>query len=181
MSCGCNSTVGGIVINGGLIEILDEGISQGFVNAIDFVGAGVTAVVVGQQATVTIPGGGGAPVSVEVTADGSVTNNTAGYVVAAGMSLALGIGTWVVIFSTEQRQNVAGGTTSIALFNAGVIIANTERQQLQLAEAGEWHNGETQKRIVLAAPATIDARFKTSVLGTQAELRRRSLIAIQTT
>lgn len=42
-----------------LIDVRDEGTSQGYVNAIDFAGAGVSAAVSGSVATVTISGGGG--------------------------------------------------------------------------------------------------------------------------
>lgn len=41
------------------VEILDEGVLLGTFETIDFVGAGVAASLVGTDATVTIPGGGG--------------------------------------------------------------------------------------------------------------------------
>lgn len=41
------------------VEILDEGISQGFVRSVDFVGSGVSVVVSGSRATATITSGGG--------------------------------------------------------------------------------------------------------------------------
>lgn len=47
------------VHNPSLTEILDELVSQGFVNRINFAGAGVAVAVAGGLATVTIPGGGG--------------------------------------------------------------------------------------------------------------------------
>lgn len=46
------------VINPPRIEILDEGASQGYVTKENFVGAGVTAAVAGETATITIAGGG---------------------------------------------------------------------------------------------------------------------------
>lgn len=41
------------------IEVLDEGATQGRARVFDFAGAGVTAAVSGQTATITIAGGGG--------------------------------------------------------------------------------------------------------------------------
>lgn len=53
--------------NPSLVEILDELVSQGFVNRINFTGAGVVASVSGGLATVTIAGGGSvAATTVEV-------------------------------------------------------------------------------------------------------------------
>lgn len=46
------------------IEVRDEGVSQGFVRAVDFVGSGVSATVSGSVATVTVSGGGGGGFSV---------------------------------------------------------------------------------------------------------------------
>ncbi len=43
------------------IEVQDEGVVQGNASKLDFTGAGVTATVVGDKATVNIPGGGGYP------------------------------------------------------------------------------------------------------------------------
>lgn len=47
------------VINPTLVDVKDEGTSQGRVTAIDFTGAGVTASVSGTIATVNVPGGSG--------------------------------------------------------------------------------------------------------------------------
>jgi hypothetical protein len=47
------------VINPPRIEILDEGVSQGRVTRVDYTGAGVTATVSGELATVAVSGGGG--------------------------------------------------------------------------------------------------------------------------
>jgi hypothetical protein len=47
------------VINPNLVEIRDEGVSQGRALAINFTGAGVTASVAGFVSTVNISGGGG--------------------------------------------------------------------------------------------------------------------------
>jgi len=41
------------------VRVQDEGVDQGTVDTLDFVGAGVTAAVAAGKATVTIPGGGG--------------------------------------------------------------------------------------------------------------------------
>lgn len=41
------------------IEIKDDGVIEGYVGSVDFVGAGVSVVVTGDVAAVTIPGGGG--------------------------------------------------------------------------------------------------------------------------
>lgn len=43
----------------GSFVLLDEGVAQGIVSQLDFVGAGVTAVESGEVGTVTVPGGGG--------------------------------------------------------------------------------------------------------------------------
>lgn len=48
------------VNNPSLVEIQDEGISQGAITGINFTGAGVTTSVLGFLGTVVIPGGGGA-------------------------------------------------------------------------------------------------------------------------
>lgn len=45
--------------NPGLLDVRDEGTVQGFVTAVNFVGAGVSAAVAAGVATVTISGGGG--------------------------------------------------------------------------------------------------------------------------
>lgn len=47
------------VRNPSLIEVFDEGVSQGFVSSVDFTGTGVTATASGFQATVNVTGGGG--------------------------------------------------------------------------------------------------------------------------
>jgi len=49
------------------VEVQDEGVSQGFVRALNFTGAGVTATVAGSVATVTVPGGGAGSTITEVT------------------------------------------------------------------------------------------------------------------
>lgn len=50
--------------------IQDEGVQQGAVNTVNFVGAGVTASVAGGVATATISGGGGGPATItEVEVD----------------------------------------------------------------------------------------------------------------
>jgi len=41
------------------VEALDEGVSQGYVRALDFTGSGVTVTVSGSTATVAVSGGGG--------------------------------------------------------------------------------------------------------------------------
>lgn len=48
-----------MIRNPDAIEIRDEGATQGRARVVDFTGAGVTATVSGQIATVTIAGGGG--------------------------------------------------------------------------------------------------------------------------
>ena len=54
------------VVNPSLVDVRDEGTSQGRVTAINFAGAGVTAAVSGTVATVTIAGGGGGLTLTEV-------------------------------------------------------------------------------------------------------------------
>jgi hypothetical protein len=51
------------VNNPSLVEVRDEGVSQGRVITLNFTGAGVTASVTGLTGTVNIPGGGGGSVS----------------------------------------------------------------------------------------------------------------------
>jgi len=46
------------VYNPSGVEVRDEGVSQGVVHSLDFTGAGVTATVSGDTATVNVPGGG---------------------------------------------------------------------------------------------------------------------------
>ena len=125
------------------------------------------------------PAPAGSITSTEVTATLSATTVAVAYAVIPGMTFVLAAGTWLVMFSTEQRQNVNGGGSFMALFSGGVIVAHTEREQLQLAQAGEWHPGHTHMTIVLGGATTVDARFHTSVIGTQMEVRRRSLIAVK--
>jgi hypothetical protein len=50
-----------------LIEVRDEGVSQGYVSTIDAVGAGVVASVSGNVGTLTISGGGGGALTVTET------------------------------------------------------------------------------------------------------------------
>lgn len=45
------------------VEVQDEGTSQGFVRALNFVGAAVVAAVAGSVATITVTGGGAATVT----------------------------------------------------------------------------------------------------------------------
>jgi hypothetical protein len=47
------------ITNPMLVDVKDEGTSQGRVTALDFTGAGVTATVAGTTGTVNIPGGSG--------------------------------------------------------------------------------------------------------------------------
>ncbi len=44
-------------LNTNQVEVSDEGVLQGLARLLDFVGAGVTATMVGDIATITIPGG----------------------------------------------------------------------------------------------------------------------------
>jgi hypothetical protein len=46
------------------IEVQDEAVSQGFIRQLNFTGAGVTAIVAGSLATITIPGGGAGSVDI---------------------------------------------------------------------------------------------------------------------
>jgi hypothetical protein len=66
------------------VEILDEGVSQGRVRALDFTGTGVTASVSGSVATVAVAGGGSVTGrSVGITVDGAgavLTTGTKGYI-----------------------------------------------------------------------------------------------------
>lgn len=56
------------------VEVQDEGVSQGFVRALNFAGAGVSAAVSGSTGTVTIAGGGGGGASAtEVEVDFGAT------------------------------------------------------------------------------------------------------------
>lgn len=65
------------IIPAAFIIVDDEGALQGRVNEIDFVGAGVTAVVAGVKATVTIPGGSGGDLPLPET--GALSVATANY------------------------------------------------------------------------------------------------------
>jgi hypothetical protein len=64
------------------VEILDEGVSQGRVRALDFTGTGVTASVSGSVATVAVAGGGSVTGrSVGITVDGAgAVLTTKGYI-----------------------------------------------------------------------------------------------------
>lgn len=45
---------GNLTISGATVNVQDEGTSQGYITAIDFVGAGVSVTVSGSTATVTV-------------------------------------------------------------------------------------------------------------------------------
>ena len=61
-----------------LVEIRDEGVSQGPVTALNFTGAGVTASTSGFVGTVNVPGGGGGSSATEIEIDLGSTLRTSG-------------------------------------------------------------------------------------------------------
>jgi len=69
------------VTNPSLIDIRDEGVSQGRVTALDFTGAGVAASVAGFVGTVNVPGGSGSALSNIVSSDRTIAVNTYEYFV----------------------------------------------------------------------------------------------------
>lgn len=87
------------------LEVKDEGSSQGRVRIFDFVGAGVTAAVSGQTATVTIAGGSGSDPFQGAFAPGSFTLATGKYVVM-GDELEL----------TTTQEATLEGTSYLAIF-----------------------------------------------------------------
>lgn len=101
-----NTTVGGTLhvvgvgtFDSGFLPIFDEGISQGKINTLNFVGAAVTAAVVGSTATVTVTGGG---TSVAVSDEGILQGSVdAINFVGAGVSAA--------VVGTTATVTIAGG------------------------------------------------------------------------
>jgi hypothetical protein len=67
-----------LTITPSTVIIEDEGTPQGAVLTLDFVGAGVTASVTGNEATITIPGGAGTPPLLPVTGTGTATGAVVG-------------------------------------------------------------------------------------------------------
>jgi hypothetical protein len=104
------------------IEIRDEGTTQGYVGTVDYVGAGVTATVSGDVATVTIGGGGGgAPTDatyIVQTPNASLTNEQAISDLASGI-LQGTTGTGVITSLPYP------GSTSVFLRGDGAFAAPT--------------------------------------------------------
>lgn len=83
------------------IEVRDEGVSQGFIRAVDFVGTGVSASVTGSVCTVTVNSGGAAgdialsllaPTVDETIPAGNSAVIVRKYTVASGKKLIVGSG-----------------------------------------------------------------------------------------
>jgi len=84
------------VINPTLIEVRDEGVSQGRVTAFNFTGTGVTASVAANVGTVNIPGGGGSSATrVVVTAAFPAKRNQRINIADAAVSATSRVLAWV--------------------------------------------------------------------------------------
>lgn len=109
------------------LEIRDEGVSQGFARAIDFVGAGVAAAVAGSVATVLIPGGsGGGLTYTELTQD---------------------LGT--------ARRSGTFDITGLAGLTAGKIV-NVVQTPAQIASKGDARD-EPELDLIVATGYVVDA------------------------
>lgn len=90
------------------IEVRDEGVFKGIVRALDLVGAGVTATVTGDVATITIAAGGGSATTGTAIVDFG-TFPGAAYAVVAVASAGVGAATVpiVVISPTASADHTA--------------------------------------------------------------------------
>ena len=100
---------------GSSLEIKDEGISlTTATTSLNFVGAGVTATVVGNVVTVTVPGGGGTPFATDINVNlltvGRGNNND-------GLSTAFGRN--VLLSTTTATSNTGVGTFAAQALTTG--------------------------------------------------------------
>lgn len=80
------------------VEVKDEGVSQGFVRTLDFVGSSVAAVVAGSTGTITVSAGAAGDIALSLLAPAVDETITAGYsavlvrsyTVASGKKLTIG-------------------------------------------------------------------------------------------
>lgn len=117
------------------VDVLDEGVSQGIVDEIDFVGAGVTATVAAGVATVTIPAApAGSDVNVKVSADDTTTDFLLPKL-QAGANITLneinpGGDEKVEIVATDTN------TTDVTLKDEGTPVTGTPHSTLNFVGAG---------------------------------------------
>lgn len=101
---------------GATVDVEDEGAPLGPADTFDFVGAGVTVVVVGDVATVTIPGGGAPGTTIEIEDEGVPQG-------PADTINFVGAGITAVVAGTTATVTVPGaGTPTIVLQDEGVPL-----------------------------------------------------------
>ena len=112
------------------VEVQDEGASQGFVRALNFTGAGVTATVAGSVATVTVPGGGAGSLTLTtVEVDLGNVARLAGTFDIAGVGMTPGDPVLIVQASgpytgkgtREDESEMDGLSVSAKVFSATII------------------------------------------------------------
>lgn len=93
------------------VEVLDEGVSQGFVRGIDFTGGGITATVSGSRATANVPAAAAPPVGADPTTQIglAVVNGVAATFLRSDAAQALNQGiapTWTAAHTFSLNQGV---------------------------------------------------------------------------
>ena len=109
--------------------IADEGTSQGSATFLNFIGAGVTATVASNTASITITGGGAGSISV---GDESVTQGTATYFnfIGAGVS--------ATVASSTASVNIPGGsglTTKSNVVTSGTFTGSPRKAAITFTSA----------------------------------------------
>lgn len=110
---------------GGSIAVSDEGVQlSSSASSFNFVGAGVTASIIGSAVTITVPGGGSATFTSELaneTPDGSRTSFTFPH------SVGIVILNGVCQFIGSPPGNLASVTTVTAVFNTAPQVGDDVR------------------------------------------------------
>lgn len=112
------------------LGIEDEGVDQGDVHRVNFTGAGVTAAVVGGEATVNIPGGGGGSTSfVSAESNGTAAIGSASWTLVTSMSVVVPAvaGTYVIAFNSDCLAPL-GSDFRLRITVGGVLLFASERE-----------------------------------------------------
>lgn len=138
------------------IPVQDEGAAQGNATTFNFVGAGVSAAVAGNVATVTIAGGGGSPGG----ASGTVQYNAAGSLGGIPGSITSTDGDLTLApinraapttpyyrFQTAQDTNMAANVERVGMFIGGTAAGATALRN--------WNTGTVaqQREVVFVSPS----------------------------
>jgi hypothetical protein len=168
----------GVAGSGTTLNIQDEGtpLPNSPHDAVNFIGAGVSASDAGGGvADVTIPGG---PTVLQVTATAPITTTSATDVVVSGMVLTPGPGDYVVMFNSSWENNGAEDMFASIYVN-GVQVAHSQRITRM-----ESSTPDTEMAVVTHAFVTgvlaaqdIDIRFRTT--GGTLTMLQRSMILLK--